>query len=407
MRAIGGLITATLLGIGVACVTTRYVRCALAFDPVAEFIRPLPPAAIIPLSIFFFGLRWQLYAFIVIFACFWPVYLNAARAMHATPLLQVQTARSFGYCGWSLVINVQLAAALPDIFIGIRQAGAISLIATIVTEMLAGQSGLGFFITDATMTLQIPESFAALLVIMLDGILIDTGIHCVTPSPDRLARGLFRGEGLMRINWYAFVFGCALLAGWEIGARVFGGGFFPSLSQTLVAFYVNASGIMSQIGFTLLRAGAALGLDIVLMIPLGILIGRSALVARFIEPVIALLRPLPPPAVAPLVILFAGIGSGAKIAIIAYASAFPILLNTIDGVRASNPDADLCRALAASDAAGDDVVYQSAGGAAGDFRRDQARCQRGAAGLGGVRDAADHQRYRRLYPEQPGAFQDG
>ena len=36
-------------------------------------------------------------------------------------------------------------------------------------------------------------------------------------------------------------------------------------------------------------------------------------------------------------ILFAGIDSGAKIAIIAYAAAFPILLNTIDGVRASNP----------------------------------------------------------------------
>ena len=173
VRAIGGLIAATLLGIGTACITTRYAKGALAFDPVAEFIRPLPPAAIIPLSIYFFGLRWPLYAFIVVFACFWPVYLNAARAMHATPLLQVQTARSFGYSGWSLVFHVQLAAALPDIFIGIRQAGAISLIATIVTEMLAGQSGLGFFITDASMTLQIPDAFAALLIIMLDGVLID------------------------------------------------------------------------------------------------------------------------------------------------------------------------------------------------------------------------------------------
>ena len=100
----------------------------------------------------------------------------------------------------------------------------------------------------------------------------------------------------MRINWYAIIFGCVLLAGWEIGARVFGGGFFPTLGQTLIALDRNAGTILSQVGFTLLRAVAALGIDIVLMVPLGILIGRSKPVARFIEPVIALLRPLPPPA---------------------------------------------------------------------------------------------------------------
>ena len=175
-RALGGLIAATILGVGMAAVTTRYRKGALAFDPVAEFIRPLPPAAIIPLSIFVFGLRWQLYAFIITFACFWPIYLNAARAMHSSSRLQVQTARSFGVDGWALLGQVQLVAALPEIFIGIRQAGAVSLVATIVTEMLAGQNGIGFLITDASMTLQVPETFAGLVVIMADGVLLDAAI---------------------------------------------------------------------------------------------------------------------------------------------------------------------------------------------------------------------------------------
>jgi len=49
------------------------------------------------------------------------------------------------------------------------------------------------------------------------------------------------------------------------------------------------------------------------------------------------LRPLPPPAIAPLVMLFAGIGDGAKITVIFYTAAFPILIHAIDGIRGTHP----------------------------------------------------------------------
>lgn len=139
------------------------------------------------------------------------------------------------------------------------------------------------------------------------------------------------------LNPYSIALGTALLAFWEIAARLWGGNFFPPLSTTMVALWNNAGTIALEVVFTLLRAVAALAIDIALMVPLGIVVGRTPAVARFVEPVINLLRPLPPPAIAPLAILFAGVGSGAKIGVIAYAAAFPILLNTIDGVRAANP----------------------------------------------------------------------
>lgn len=173
LRTLLGLIAATAAGLCVALLTARYRRLREAFDPIAEFLRPLPPAALVPLAIFFLGLNWKLHGFIVVFACIWPVYLNANSAMKSLPSVQLRTAASFGYQGWTRVLHVQLPAALPDIFTGIRIAAAVALIATIVTEMLAGRDGMGYYMNDAAMTLRIPETFAALILVMLTGLALN------------------------------------------------------------------------------------------------------------------------------------------------------------------------------------------------------------------------------------------
>jgi ABC-type nitrate/sulfonate/bicarbonate transport system permease component len=173
LRTLLGLLAATAVGLGLALLTARYRRLRQAFDPVAEFLRPLPPAALVPMAIFFLGLGWKLHGFIVLFACVWPVYLNATSALKAVPSVQMRTAASFGYQGWDRVLHVQLPAALPDIFIGIRIAAGIALIAIIVTEMLAGRDGMGYVMNDAAMTLRIPETFAALFLIMLAGLALN------------------------------------------------------------------------------------------------------------------------------------------------------------------------------------------------------------------------------------------
>lgn len=173
LRSLLGIISATVVSLGLALLTARYRRLGQAFDPVAEFLRPLPPAALVPMAIFFLGLGWALYGFILLFACVWPIYLNASAALRSVSTVQMRTATSLGYSGWSRVLHVQLPAALPEIFTGIRIAAGIALIATVVTEMLAGRNGLGFELNDAAMTLRIPEMFAALLLAMLSGLVLN------------------------------------------------------------------------------------------------------------------------------------------------------------------------------------------------------------------------------------------
>ena len=88
-----------------------------------------------------------------------------------------------------------------------------------------------------------------------------------------------------------------------------------------------------HIGVSLGRALGGFLIAAVVGIPLGILVGRSAGIAAAIDPWIELLRPVPPIAFLPLVVLWFGIGELSKLVIVCYGALFPILINTIHGVR--------------------------------------------------------------------------
>lgn len=144
-------------------------------------------------------------------------------------------------------------------------------------------------------------------------------------------------KALWNRSWPALLLLGAILATWELAARLAGNPNVPPLSVVLQSLVEHDVAIATAILQTLRRALIGLVIAIVTMIPLGILIGRIRWLGDLLEPVIDLLRPLPPPAVIPLVMLFAGIGDAAKIAVIVYTASFPILIHAIDGIRGTHP----------------------------------------------------------------------
>ena len=73
---------------------------------------------------------------------------------------------------------------------------------------------------------------------------------------------------------------------------------------------------------------------VVLGIGLGVLLGANRTLRRLTEPVLEFFRAIPPPALIPILFLFAGIGDTAKIIVIVFGAVWPVLLNTVEGVRA-------------------------------------------------------------------------
>lgn len=90
--------------------------------------------------------------------------------------------------------------------------------------------------------------------------------------------------------------------------------------------------LWGHLGASTLRVLQGFGLAVAVAVPLGVLMGRSKLLFRMLEPTINLVRPIPVTAWAPLTLLIIGFGDRSTVFLVFIAAVFPILLNTISGV---------------------------------------------------------------------------
>jgi ABC-type nitrate/sulfonate/bicarbonate transport system permease component len=132
----------------------------------------------------------------------------------------------------------------------------------------------------------------------------------------------------------------AILAGWQLWTAHAHSPKFPRLSTILVEF--RDMWLFDQFGThvvpSLERIGLGFGIAAVAGVALGVPLGLSTWGRRIAMPHIEWWRAMPPPALLPIsIVLLHSIGNVQKVAFIAFFCLFPILLNTIDGVRGIDP----------------------------------------------------------------------
>ena len=132
-----------------------------------------------------------------------------------------------------------------------------------------------------------------------------------------------------------------LLAVWETLPRLnlVDATFLPPLSQVLRAWWdLAASGQLAvHVEASLIRSLSGFGLAIAVAVPLGLFIGWYRPVAVLLNPLLELFRNTAALALLPVFVLILGLGETSKIAIVLYGCAWPILLNTISGLRTVDP----------------------------------------------------------------------
>jgi ABC-type nitrate/sulfonate/bicarbonate transport system permease component len=142
---------------------------------------------------------------------------------------------------------------------------------------------------------------------------------------------------MRRIPWTGLALLAACLLAWELWAywRRDLSAYFPPASEVLatLARILRSGELMPHIAATLRRFAEGYALAAVLAVGAGLCLGLWRWLYNAFEPLIELLRPMPSPATIPIAILFLGIGDEMKVAVTVYACSWPILLNTIDGVR--------------------------------------------------------------------------
>ena len=146
------------------------------------------------------------------------------------------------------------------------------------------------------------------------------------------------------------LFAVSLLALWQLAAelKLISPVFFPSPVRTLAELYqqVLDGRLWAPLGATTLRMLYGWLLASAVGVALGVAIGASKAARDYLEPLLELLRPLPASSIIPVAILFLGLSNVMSTAVIAFGSLWPVLLATVQGLKAPEPQLlELCSTL--------------------------------------------------------------
>ncbi|MEU4335475.1 ABC transporter permease [Micromonospora lupini] len=181
---------------------------------------------------------------------------------------------------------------------------------------------------------------------MVDIVERPTRLPAPTAAPDAVAApaapgltGRLLGLGARVLHRSVAI--VALAAIWEVAPRLglVDRVFLPPLSEVLVAWWelLRSGQLAEHVGASLTRSLAGLGLAVLTAIPLGLLIGWYRPLAELLSPLLEVFRNTAALALLPVFVLILGLGETSKIALVLYACSWPILLNTIAGVKGVDP----------------------------------------------------------------------
>ncbi|MEO8858756.1 MAG: ABC transporter permease [Burkholderiaceae bacterium] len=130
-----------------------------------------------------------------------------------------------------------------------------------------------------------------------------------------------------------------LLLLWQLIGTSFGTPRTPLPTRIVqeAAILISSGDLLAAISVSLQRVFGGFLIAVAIAVPLGLLMGYSRAVERNVDPLVETFRPIAAIAILPLAILWLGTGTGAAVAIVAYAAFFPMIVNTVAGAKNVNP----------------------------------------------------------------------
>jgi sulfonate transport system permease protein len=176
-RMFAGWLAACAVGISLGAAIASSSLARALFEPSAEFLRPLPASAVLPIAILVLGLSDAMIVFVVAFGSVWPVLLGAIHGFRSLDPRLAEVARTLRLTRWQRAIKFDFPGALPDIFAGMRVSISIALIVTVASEMLSSQPGIGYLMLVAARAFRSADIFAGIMVLGAVGYLTNTAVQ--------------------------------------------------------------------------------------------------------------------------------------------------------------------------------------------------------------------------------------
>lgn len=168
-----GIVIAGILTI--LAVSSKYGTYLLEF--LTTIFNPLPPIALLPLALLWFGLGYGSIVFVIVHAVVWPISINIYSGFSGVSNTLRMLAKNYELSTLGYIFKIAIPAAFPSILTGLKVGWAFSWRTLIASELVfgvsSGSGGIGWFIYEKKNQLDINLVFAGLLTIIIIGILTE------------------------------------------------------------------------------------------------------------------------------------------------------------------------------------------------------------------------------------------
>lgn len=172
-RVLAGLLLGIALAVPVGFLLGWYRPVGRLFDPVINFFRALPPIALIPLVIVYFGIGEAAKVIILFYAAFFSGVIVMYEGIAQLNPLYVRVARTLGATDGEIFRFVIVPLAVPHVLTALRVALGVTWATLVASELVAAQRGLGAVIQNASNYFQIKTIYAGIICIGTVALLMD------------------------------------------------------------------------------------------------------------------------------------------------------------------------------------------------------------------------------------------
>jgi len=176
-RILPGFAIGVTLGILIGVLMSMNRVGKAVFEPIVEILRPLPPLALIPLLILWFGIGYITQILLIAYGSFIIMVVNSFEAVRNVPPIYLHAATMLGAKPRQIFRQVIIPCIVPDIIAGIRVSAAASFGYCVAAELMGAMTGLGYRLVLARRYLMTGNIIVILVVIAILSFAIDFGIR--------------------------------------------------------------------------------------------------------------------------------------------------------------------------------------------------------------------------------------
>lgn len=176
-RILIGLAISVVIAIPLGLAVGRSAVLAGYVDPLLQFARAIPVVTAAPVFLALFRIGTQMEVATIVSGTIWPLLLNTIDGARTVPALQLETAAAFRLSAPDRLRFVVIPSAWPKILTGLRLSVSLSLILMVFSELVGSSDGLGYEMTNASNSFDLPSVWAVVVLLGIGGYVLNAILY--------------------------------------------------------------------------------------------------------------------------------------------------------------------------------------------------------------------------------------